>query len=115
MKFDYISDPSHGWVKVPIKLLQQLNIDGKISSYSYYRAGFAYLEEDCDLSIFMAAMAAAGKIVEFRSRSCRNKQSKIRGYFCYTPHVSNNLMAKALPELMAAAHAIGNLQIIHIG
>jgi len=107
MKFDYIEDTGHGWVKVSIKLLQQLNIDGKISTYSYYRAGFAYLEEDCDLDIFMRAMAAAGKTVEFRSRPCRNGQSKIRGYICYTPHISRNLLD--------AAQSAGILQIIHIG
>ena len=39
--FDYIQDPGHGWVKVPIKLLVELGIYKEISSYSYYRNAFA--------------------------------------------------------------------------
>jgi hypothetical protein len=37
MKFDYIMDPGHGWLKVPKALLAQLGIADKISPYSYQR------------------------------------------------------------------------------
>lgn len=91
--FDYIQDPGHGWVKVPVKLLVELGIYKEISSYSYYRAAFAYLEEDCDLSRFFNAFNARfGVDPQLRSRVAREKRSKIRSYLCYTPHIVENLI-----------------------
>jgi len=66
MQLKYHHDPGHGWLEVPmyaaIKVRTPLT---KISPYSY--VGFSksegvilYLEEDCDMPIFMAAAAAAG-------------------------------------------------------
>ena len=49
-------DPGHGWLQVPHSLLKSLKIDKKISRYSYRDTHNAYLEEDCDLSTFMAAI-----------------------------------------------------------
>ena len=48
-KYMFYQDPGHGWVKVFVKELEQLGIADKISSFSYRRKDFAYLEEDCDL------------------------------------------------------------------
>jgi hypothetical protein len=49
------TDPSHGWAKVSIKELIKLNIADKISTYSYmHKNGInAYLEEDCDLGLYL--------------------------------------------------------------
>ena len=33
--FPFISDPAHGWVKVPMSVLVELGIDKEITSYSY--------------------------------------------------------------------------------
>lgn len=91
--FDYIQDPAHGWVKVPVKLLIELGIYSDISSYSYYRSGFAYLEEDCDLTRFFNAFNARyGIDPKLRSRVAREKRSKIRSYYCYTPAIVQNLI-----------------------
>ena len=90
------TDPSHGWAKVTIKELIKLNIADKISTYSYiyhskslrkdhdYReAGFAYLEEDVDLSTYLKALDAKG--IKFRIiEKHANKSSKIRSYSRYT-------------------------------
>ena len=56
-RYRFIEDPGHGWLEVPIAELKALAIDHLISAYSYVdRAGvFAYLEEDCDLSVFATA------------------------------------------------------------
>lgn len=43
MKLDFIQDPGHGWLKVPRKLLHELNIEHKITHYSYQRADYVYL------------------------------------------------------------------------
>ncbi|MCP4481701.1 MAG: hypothetical protein GY817_02625, partial [bacterium] len=52
--FNYIQDPGHGWLEVPRKLLRELGIEHDVSSCSYIDKGIAYLEEDCDMSLFLA-------------------------------------------------------------
>jgi len=90
--FDYIQDPGHGWIKVPVTLLLELNIAGDISPYSYYKNGFAYLEEDCDAARFMNAYNARfGADPKLRSRVARERRSKVREYFCYTPAIAANI------------------------
>jgi hypothetical protein len=80
--FDFYSDPGHGWLKVPIALLVELGIEDAISTYSYMKGDFAYLEEDCDFSLFMKAMRDRGIELRFREHIA-NKQSRIRGYDYY--------------------------------
>lgn len=82
MKFDVLTDPGHGWVKVPKKLLAELGIADKITPYSYMRGDFAYLEEDCDASTFFKAMSDAGKTVEQRVRHA-DRSSRVRNYSSY--------------------------------
>lgn len=62
----FISDPGHGWLEVPVGLLAKLGIADQISPYSYQRKDVAYLEEDCDLSVFMAAARNAGITVTMK-------------------------------------------------
>lgn len=79
--FDYIQDPSHGWIKAPINLLAELEILGSISTYSYVRGAYVYLEEDCDAAVFMNAFNARfGVDPKLKSKVARNKYSKIRSY-----------------------------------
>ena len=82
-KFDYYSDPGHGWVKVPVSLLGELGIAGKITPFSYLRGKFAYLEEDCDAMAFiMAYKEKIGKRPMLRTHISDNR-SKIRSYDSY--------------------------------
>jgi hypothetical protein len=55
MKYQFIYDAGHGWLRVPLKEIEALNI--KPSSYSYRDQKFGYLEEDCDASMFWTAKA----------------------------------------------------------
>lgn len=80
--YDFISDPGHGWIKVPRKQLDDLNIADKITRYSYQRNGHVYLEEDCDATTFSDAMEQTGFLLRFRSR-ISDKQSKVRSYEPY--------------------------------
>ena len=82
VKITTFSDPGHGWARVPHKLLAKLGIASLVTPYSYMRGDNAFLEEDCDLSTFMAAAERAGVTVEFVSRYT-NRQSKIRNYLQY--------------------------------
>ena len=68
-KYTFHEDPGHGWLEVPIAKLKELGVVDKISYFSY-QSNFkiadsetAYLEEDCDASIFMDAMKAIGEKV----------------------------------------------------
>jgi hypothetical protein len=45
------SDPGHSWLRVPVVEIEP--IKDKISPYSYMRGKFVYLEEDCDMRLFL--------------------------------------------------------------
>ena len=77
------TDPGHGWAKVTRAELKRLGLAEKISSYSYQRKDHVYLEEDCDLSVYLSALRDAGYNVSFRDYACRDRMSKIRGYDSY--------------------------------
>lgn len=78
--FIYYTDPGHGWIKVPKVLLETLGIAKDITSFSYVRGEFAYLEEDCDFSKF-ADTYGIDKIRVVNRRT--NRSSKIRSYSPY--------------------------------
>ena len=82
LTLNFYQDPGHGWVRVPLQLLEDLGIAEQISSYSYMRGAYAYLEEDCDLSRLLGAAQAAGLTVKLREFHTNN-QSRIRGYRPY--------------------------------
>lgn len=82
--FDYLTDPGHGWVKVPKTLISDLLIREEISHYSYMRGAYAYLEEDCDASKFHEAYEKCfGFPPKYRERNAGQKQSRVRGYAQY--------------------------------
>jgi len=54
-KYIKYDDPGHGWLKVPALELAELGIITKISSCSYIAGGFVFLEEDCDMAVFLRA------------------------------------------------------------
>lgn len=90
--FDYISDPGHGWIKVPMSLLLDLGIEQDISAYSYMRGSDAYLEEDDDASLFMQAYThKLGARPSLRDRCCRNRNSRVRGYRSYEPPIDSRI------------------------
>lgn len=86
-KFYRFSDPGHSWIKVPRKLLQVLEIENKISPYSYQRKGHVYLEEDCDFSIFYDAMSRHDIPLHIIEKFT-NKPSKIRSYDDFKPSLT---------------------------
>lgn len=60
--FHWFSDPGHAWLLVPLRLVNELGIGHKITSYSYQEQRtddsddfFLYLEEDCDANTFVEA------------------------------------------------------------
>lgn len=85
--YNVYSDPGHAWLAVPRSDLTKLGIEDQISSYSYQRKDKVYLEEDCDLSVFVKAMETKGIKVKFREYVARMKYSKIRSYNHYVAGV----------------------------
>lgn len=81
--FDFYTDPGHGWLRVPLVTLIHLGIASKISEYSYWRKGFAYLEEDCDAELLVKALKDNGFKPKFRERVSRERYSRIRNYESY--------------------------------
>ena len=80
------SDPGHGSAKVKRQELIDLGIADKISSYSYQLNDNVYLEEDCDLSIYIDALLNVKGItrdkIKFTMHNT-NRQSRIRTYENY--------------------------------
>lgn len=83
MKYQFFADGGHGWIKVSISELEKLKIADKISSCSYMRDKFAYLEEDGDLSLFFKAKNFEGKDFDKLCKTNHSQFSKIRSYHSY--------------------------------
>lgn len=81
---NFYQDPGHGWVRVLKSKIVELGIVDKISSYSYHRGIYAYLEEDCDLAVLIESLKERGVEIKFREFHT-NKSSKIRSYVHYFP------------------------------
>jgi hypothetical protein len=77
--YDVFADPGHAWMKVPLAELNRLGITNQVTSYSYRRGDAAYLEEDCDLSLFMDAKRSRNEGVQMRHHHTNNS-SRIRSY-----------------------------------
>ena len=84
MKITVYEDPKHAWGKVPKKKLEELGILDQITSFSYERNGYLYLEEDCDLPLFIEAMEDHGETVEIENQVI-NHQSRIQSYKNWNP------------------------------
>lgn len=83
MKSYYMhTDAGHGWLAVKRQELEKLGILDKISVYSYQKGGTVYLEEDCDLSVFLNALGLSWQ--EFTAKNTIKKsykdRSKVRSY-----------------------------------
>lgn len=55
MKYILHSDPGHAWLEVSKAEIRELKIGRLISSFSYANRFNAFLEEDCDMSVFIEA------------------------------------------------------------
>lgn len=77
------SDPGHGWARVKKTELIKLGIEKRITTYSYQRGMYAYLEEDCDLGVYIEALKAKGHTYKFKHYTT-DKRSKIRSYEHYS-------------------------------
>jgi len=89
-KYTFINDPGHGWLSVPLSDIQALGIADHISSYSYMSPTRAYLEEDCDASLFINAAKAVNWQYQIRESYTENWKGRYRwpsfnAYFVNNP------------------------------
>jgi predicted RNase H-like nuclease (RuvC/YqgF family) len=82
VKYNYFQDPAHGWIEVPVDELRRLKIANKISPYSYKEGDIAYLEEDCDYSVWAAAKELANEPYELH-RVHTDHDSLVRSFGSY--------------------------------
>ena len=73
------SDPGHAWAAVKRQTLQEMGLLSQVSSFSYQRGKTVYLEEDCDLSLYMHALKERGIEYGFVEKHT-DKRSPIRSY-----------------------------------
>jgi hypothetical protein len=94
MRLNFYEDPGHGWLAVPLPLLDKLGIIDQISTYSYMRGMLAHLEEDCDYALFARAMNDAGRFFTVKHHHTDNR-SRIRTYCHFNAGVARRWMAEA--------------------
>jgi hypothetical protein len=94
MRLNFYEDPGHGWLAVPIPLLDKLGIIDRISHYSYMRGMLAHLEEDCDYAVFARAMNDAGRFFTVKHHHTDHR-SRIRNYCQFNAGVARRWMAEA--------------------
>ena len=83
MKYKLLTDPGHGWLSVRRSELYDLGIASLISSYSYQKGNRVYLEEDCDLNIFIQAKKGHNEPFEIVEQHT-NRNHWIRGLCPYS-------------------------------
>ena len=81
--YKFYADAGHEWLGVKIVELMQLGIITQISSYSYMRGGTAYLEGDCDASLFFNAYKDKYGTDPKHTYKHTNNRSPIRNYDSY--------------------------------
>lgn len=94
--FIYFHDAGHGWLRVPLRLLQTLGIQGKVSSFSYEwedsreEVTYVYLEEDCDMPLFMRKATEEGYKINIKEQYCGRVAQSIRQLRSYKPKGEDN-------------------------
>ena len=77
------ADPGHSWLRVRRSDLGVLGIADDITSFSFQKGTWVYLEEDCDAGTYFKAARSAGWSIAIKTRNS-NSTSSIRGYPRYT-------------------------------
>ena len=72
IKFKFYADAGHGWLAVKRDLLIKLEILDKITHYSYQRGKTVYLEEDCDMPLFLQKLTKDGMTFRMSSSVANN-------------------------------------------
>jgi len=83
LELTFHADPAHGWAQVPKTIITDLGLERLISHYSYVDNHSVYLEEDCDLGLFMNKAEELGWSITFKD-NFTNHDSPVRNKHRYT-------------------------------
>lgn len=91
MTLTYHQDPSHGWIEVPLTMIDDLGIASQITPYSYRSEdrGMAYLEEDRDAVVFLRAYEATHGLKVAIVESHLDRPHWIRGLAMFTQSIES--------------------------
>jgi hypothetical protein len=78
LRLEYYADPAHGWSKTRREALAKFGVADKVSTCSYERGEYVYLEEDCDGPVLIRAAEAAGAAVRIVEHKPAKGDSHIR-------------------------------------
>jgi hypothetical protein len=100
LNLTFITDPGHGWLAVPLSLVEELGIKDIITNCSYFddRNNICYLEEDCDASVFVKVAKEKGYTFNVRESCSRMSDSWVRGL----PHYPFNTNPTGYREVLAS-------------
>lgn len=75
-------DPGHGWLQVEMSELVRLNLQNRITRYSYCDGDRVYLEEDCDMSLFLLTKEKQGEkfVIVYRHTDGDHKIRNMMSY-----------------------------------
>jgi len=98
-RYDFYTDPGHGWLKIKRDQLKKLGIEDKISSCSYQLDDDVYLEEDKDAGLFVKSLEEEEGGVFLPDNLIEHKvdvPSSIRSYNSFRKEVRLNGFNKIL-------------------
>ncbi|MBP9216732.1 MAG: hypothetical protein KBF23_06135 [Agitococcus sp.] len=79
--FNFHQDAGHGWLCVKRKALEDADLLNQVSDYSYQRGESVYLEEDCDMGIWIKHLESNGIQYTLKYKHAKNDHpSPIRNY-----------------------------------
>lgn len=81
----YISDPSHSYLRVPVRKVENLGFMNKISEYSFFNNHYVWLECDCDAQLFFDALDEHGIQEPTIYMETLDKQAPFRLYPRFSP------------------------------
>jgi hypothetical protein len=64
-KLILFESPGHGWLRVPLKDLDDLGIRDRVTGFSYIDGEFAYLEEGVDMPVYLEAVNLARDDIDY--------------------------------------------------
>jgi hypothetical protein len=76
----YISDPSHSYLRVPVRKVENLGFMNEISEYSFFNNHYVWLEMDCDAQLFFDALDERGLPEPTIYSETLNEQAPFRLY-----------------------------------
>lgn len=85
-RLKFISDPGHGWLRVPHEVIKRVGLSlADFTRYSYFDSEYMYLEEDLDAGIFIETFKRLNGVepgiewTEVRYTDIRTKRRNLGG------------------------------------